>query len=83
MKRGVEPLKKAILIVSQIDMGCARTFAIFALSLAAVQRQLDLLVVLPQIKMLPNSIVVVGPIFPLRLGNSISLWHTGPDLSRG
>jgi len=39
--------------------------------------------VLPQIKMLPNSIVVVGPVFPLRLGKSISLWHTGPDRSRG
>ncbi len=41
MKRGVEPLKKAILIVSQIDMGCARTFAIFALSLAAWGQRLQ------------------------------------------
>jgi len=31
----VEPLKKAILIVSQIDMGPARTLAIFAVTLAA------------------------------------------------
>lgn len=35
MKRGVEPRKQAILIVSQIDMGRARTVVVFVMSLAA------------------------------------------------